>query len=172
MPRRPVLLLLVAIVALTGAGSPASAHQRATLTIESPAEGSTVGAGRVEVVITASGGALAAVDFAVHLDDQPVDVTGDLGSGSVFTAHSLRAGAREQLSVPVADSGEHELRLVYAADADDPRPDVVRRFTADDSIGSVSVSGGGVSIAWPVVLAAAALIGAAVVVRRRRLRAT
>lgn len=104
------------------------AHQRAELVVESPREDERISSDTVELVVTAAGGALSSVDFALRLDGEPVDTSGEVGTGSVFTAFTLAAGSRVRLSVPAGDDGEHELRVVFAADPDNPRADLVRRF--------------------------------------------
>lgn len=144
------------------------AHQRAALSVVRPAEGALVAGDRVEVVVAASGGQLAGVDFTMQLDGQPVDTSGAVGVVSLFTTFSLTAGKRTTVRVAVAQPGEHELRLVYGADGDDPQPDVVRRFRTSDV---TLVEPTGSRWALPLLVAAvaaAAVFGATVVVRRRR----
>ena len=161
-----LLLVLAAVVAamlgaMLGAGH-AAAHQRADVSVVSPSEGQSVAGERVEVVLAAAGGELGQVEFTVRLDGRPVDTSGAVGGDSLFTTFSLRSGERASVRIAVSDAGEHELRVVYAADGDDPKPDVVRRFS------SGARRRGAPLPLIAVVAAGSAVVAVAVVVRRRR----
>lgn len=110
------------------AGGPAASHQRAALTVTTPAEGDVVADELFEVVVTASGGQIAAAEYELRLDGERIDANGGVGSDSVFTTFSIAAGQTSRLLVGPVAPGPHELRLTYARDPDDSRPDIVRRF--------------------------------------------
>ena len=135
--------MLLCLLAAAAAGAPpVAAHQRAELAVTSPAEGAVV-VETAEVVVAASGGALARTDFSMALDGLSVDTSGRLGVGSVFTTFSLAAGEQLRLDVEVPSGVvDHELRVVYARDADDPRPDVVRRFRSTAEASAEDTSAG------------------------------
>lgn len=134
MRRHAWILVLVAAGWLGLAAAPALAHQRADLAVTVPVEGADVTGPVVDVVVVASSGsALAEAVFTLTLDERPVASDGSVGSGSIFTSFSLRAGETLRLPLQAVSPGAHELRLAYQADPDDPRADVVRRFTVTGS---------------------------------------
>ncbi|HVE62621.1 MAG TPA: hypothetical protein VNB94_02295 [Mycobacteriales bacterium] len=159
--------------------APADAHQRADLVVTKPAEGASVPGDAVDLVITASpGAALAESSFTITLDGKVVDNTGRLGADSVFTSFSLRAGASLMLRLTPVPLGPHELRIAYERDADNLKPEVVRRFTTAASTAvpaapapsTSAAEGSGVPLPLLVIGGLAALGAgvASVLVRRER----
>ena len=177
---RDLVVSLLATGLLGLVAAPAQAHQRADLVVTKPGEGASLTGDAVDLEISASeGAALAESSFTITLDGKAVDNTGRLDAGSVFTSFSLRGGAALALRLAPVPPGAHELRLAYARDADNLKPDVVRRFTTVASTSGPSVSASGTTAAkgaggvpLPLVaiggLAALGAGVAAVLVRRAR----
>jgi hypothetical protein len=179
---------------------PAMAHVRADIVFVDPAAGERLSgdADAIDVVLEARSDAGTGIaEFTLFLDRRPVDRNGRVGAAAAFTSLSLRAGDRLRIRIPLPDAGRHELRVRYAPDEDDPKADVVRRFTvsaptspptgptatppptAETSVGPAFVterpdskeSGGTQPLLVGGLVAAAAIAGAAaafVVVRRLR----
>ncbi|HVE98801.1 MAG TPA: hypothetical protein VNA12_06455 [Mycobacteriales bacterium] len=172
--------VVIALLLAIGGAPGATAHQRATLALTAPVEGAVVRGTGVDLVLTASGtAALAAVEFGIRLDGAPVDTSGAVGSDSVFTTFSLRTGSDLRLRVSPVRPGHHELRIVHTRDPDDPRGDLVRRFTstsppaagptATGSRGEATASGEGWGFGWfTLALVGVCCGGVLWLVRRRR----
>lgn len=115
----------LAIVAVTAA--PLSAHEAARLEIVEPQPNATVLGTRLNIVIRGIGG-VGPASYQLFLDDQLIDIQGQVGADSAFTTHRLAGDEFERLSVLLLQSGAHEVRLRYVPDPDDPRPDLSVRF--------------------------------------------
>jgi hypothetical protein len=155
-----------ALAVLVANACPAAAHVRADLLIVSPAEGASVAAPVRIVVAAAEAGGTASANFTLSVDGQPVDRLGAMGSGAAFTSLSLTAG--KSLTIPVRglDDGVHQIKLVYAGDPDNAKPDIVRRFvvskTGSDSRGRRN----GVLLVVVLLL----VLSGVVTLRRKRMR--
>ncbi len=170
------VVVMAGLLSLAAASS--YAHQRADLTVAKPAEDAVVDGDAVELVVTASSSAaLAEASFTITLDGTPVDTTGTVGAGSVFTTFSLRGGASLMVRLFPVPAGTHELRLAYERDADNIKPEVVRRFTtvvpssgASIDPSSAGSKGSGVPLPW-LAIGGLFLLGvsvATVLLRRER----
>lgn len=138
---RAAIIALVTGLVLTPTGM-AEAHARADVAFVSPRSGEPLPAGQpVEIVLAArSSGGTGTAEFTLALDGQPVDVNGRVGGGAAFTSLSLPAGKRLQIRMDAPPPGRHELRIRYAPDADDPKADVLRRFTVSPASPTPAIS--------------------------------
>jgi hypothetical protein len=132
------------LAVLVGNACPAAAHVRADLLIVSPAEGASVAAPVRIVVAAAEAGGTASANFTL----------------------SLTAG--KSLTIPVRGlaDGVHQIKLVYAGDPDNAKPDIVRRFVVSKA-GSDS---GGRRTGVLLVVVLLLLLSGVVTLRRKRMR--
>lgn len=140
--------------------TPAAAHVAPRLRIASPEDGARVSGSTVRVVVVGEGGDGPGL-FSLALDGVLVDTNGTVGG--TFTTLAVRPGEQTVVDVPVGP-GEHELRLVQAADPDNagaPQEPVVHRFTV------TSEGGGGAVVLVLAALVVAGTLGTVVAVRRR-----
>lgn len=156
-------MLAAGAVVLLASGV-ANAHVRADLVIVLPAEGATVDAPVDVVVAAASTGGTGSADFTLTLDGQLVDSNGAIGPGAAFTSLSLKAGQRKTIQVRTVAVGVHQLKVRYAAHADNAKPDLVRNFV----VGNAPKRSRRLGIL--IVAAALLLLSAVVTLRRKRLR--
>jgi hypothetical protein len=127
--RLAAVIALVAGLLVLPAG-PAQAHARADVAFVRPRAAQTVRGETIDVVLEArSKAGTGGAEFTLTLDGEPVDVNGRVGGGAAFTRLSLPAGKRLEITIEAPPPGRHELRVRYPPDADDPKADVVRRFT-------------------------------------------
>lgn len=125
-----MIRLLCACLALGWAlAAPAAAHERATARIDLPAEGAVVTGDTVEVVLRASASGTPA-EFRLLLDGRPVDETGAVGGGALFTTFRMPPGTSKRLLLRLASAGPHTLRLEPTPHADRPEPPIVRGFSS------------------------------------------
>jgi hypothetical protein len=140
----------------------AVAHVPTRVVFAAPAAGEVIRGSTVSVRLEGNGG-LAPASFRLLLDGAVLDDQGR-PSGSLFTNQTLAPGGTRRYDVPLARPGDHELRVIYAADADSNTPDAVLRFRSVESAGGFGH--------WPLAIGggAAVLLAVALYVALRRRR--